>query len=100
MAARYNHWILTTKGPAKICNGCGCLRLQREYSRDKSTGTGYKSRCRFCVAARTRQWVADNPERKREADRHWLAQNLEHRREWARRYRHTALVLVRKEEAA
>lgn len=48
--ARYNKWTLTDDGVwAKLCNGCGQIRTEHEYFRDRSTYSGFKSRCAYCV---------------------------------------------------
>lgn len=72
----------------KCCNPMGSwLPATTEYfykDQDKRDGLG--TTCKACAKAKSKQWNAENPERKREYARQYRAEHLEERRAYDRVY--------------
>lgn len=53
-----------TPGPdEKTCTRCGAVKPLVDFGRDKTTRSGYKARCRVCLAEVKREWQARQPGR-------------------------------------
>lgn len=46
----------------KRCIGCGCEKQLTDFYAHKGAKDGRQSRCKVCWNARTKEWVASNPE--------------------------------------
>lgn len=57
---------------AKTCTKCGVEKIYEDFHRNKNSRDGLTHKCKACAAADTRRWVAENRDRKHEADhRYW-----------------------------
>ena len=62
----------------KICTKCGVEKLLSEFGKSgKTTGTGYKSVCKVCLAQRLRNWREANPNKAKEQDKRTYCNNKE-----------------------
>lgn len=72
----------------KVCRTCGERKLRDEFHARKDSPDGLRSSCKVCRRAYSRQWNADNAERKRASSRAWVTENAErHRKTNRQRYR-------------
>lgn len=73
--------------PTKKCSKCGNVypATTEHFSKKKGCKFGINSICKGCGAAYTRQWVADNPDKKRASDKQWAETHRELEREYSRR---------------
>jgi hypothetical protein len=83
----------------KACTRCGVSKDLSLFVKCRRSASGRKPYCKECEAARVRQWNADNPDKRREADKRkyeknkdeiiaraaqWRKDNSERYREWVR----------------
>lgn len=60
---------------SKTCTRCGEVKPLNEYGVQKNVKDGRKSRCKACLAELSRQYNANNPEKRRESERSWRDRN-------------------------
>ena len=62
----------------KTCTKCGVEKLLSEFGKSgKTTGTGYKSVCKVCLAHQLRNWREANPDKAKEQDKRTYCNNKE-----------------------
>lgn len=62
----------------KTCRKCGEVKLLSEFGKSgKTTGTGYKSVCKVCLAEQVNKWRKENTEKIKEKDKKYRAENKE-----------------------
>lgn len=62
----------------KTCRKCGVEKLLSEFGKSgKTTGTGYKSVCKVCLAKKLRDWRGANPDKAKEQDKRTYCNNKE-----------------------
>lgn len=62
----------------KTCKDCGETKSHEELAKDKRLKDGVKSLCKPCQNKRVRQWVTDNPERRKTHYTDWSHRNPEY----------------------
>jgi hypothetical protein len=66
-------------GPIKICRVCGIAQPPDNFF---TRSIGKRSECKKCCAKKYREWIAKNPERRREIAREWNRRNRAHISAW------------------
>lgn len=61
----------------KTCNDCGINKPLACYSKRTASKDGLAHRCKACDIVRKRDWVANNPEKKKAYDKQWVVNNPE-----------------------
>lgn len=61
----------------KTCKSCGIDKSLTDFY--KKTKTSYRNPCKACHNIKTKEWVRDNPERRREIAKAWDDRNNEER---------------------
>ncbi len=68
----------------RVCRNCRREALTVEdlnlFAKKKDGKYGYRNLCKSCDNARTKQWCANNPEKRREVTRKWNQDNKEMKR--------------------
>lgn len=62
---------------AKPCTKCGETKPLDEFYKSKASKDGLQSYCKACNSAASRQWNADNPDRRAAYNKRWYADNPE-----------------------
>lgn len=64
-------------GGVKVCRGCGVVFTLEYFHKYRKAKDGHASLCKICANRKTREWVATNPERKKDGDRVYRLLNKE-----------------------
>ena len=65
----------------KICTKCKESKELTEFFKQKSAKDGVQHYCKICDRANNRDWIKDNPKRKKEANDKWRKTNPEKMKE-------------------
>jgi len=60
----------------KTCRKCGEVKVLSEFGKSgKTTGTGYKTQCKVCLAKNLKEWREANPEKAKDQDKVFRSRN-------------------------
>lgn len=83
----------------RYCGGCCLSKPESEFYKNRSSTTGYDSRCKTCRKVLLKEWIAKNPEKRKAMKARNRAKYREKARERDRLYRLSNLADIRRKTA-